>query len=253
MQEKTNFSATKVLKNLYKPKLYPSKCIDPLARSWRQSLCADSHHTELLLRTYLSPFLSCCTLSYWGRSHCSFKSALFFYYILAFPWNHFFFFDIWNFFISSPNTFQNPEWVSFSLKHKSAQQREKCKFTRAAKGIRSCYLVRSFYSSLWAAGLERKGARGVGSDRGIDSFSLALGAALPKLHTLPEFHPPLCPCPLSSTALPDSLQPSIYTECCVSSAPLENMSFVKQGLRPLSQSSTTSDMPYMLWGWLVTA
>lgn len=164
-----------------------------------------------------------------------------------------FFFDIWNFFISSPNTFQNPEWVSFSLKHKSAQQREKCKFTRAAKGIRSCYLVRSFYSSLWAAGLERKGARGVGSDRGIDSFSLALGAALPKLHTLPEFHPPLCPCPLSSTALPDSLQPSIYTECCVSSAPLENMSFVKQGLRPLSQSSTTSDMPYMLWGWLVTA
>lgn len=39
---------------------------------------------------------------------------------------------------------------------------------------------------------------------------------------------------------------------CVSSAPLENTSFFKQGPRPLSRSSTTSDMPYMLWGWLVT-
>lgn len=31
------------------------------------------------------------------------------------------------------------------------------------KGIQSCHLICSFYSSLWAAGVERKGARGMGS------------------------------------------------------------------------------------------
>lgn len=161
-------------------------------------------------------------------------------------WIMWVFFYIWNFFMSFQNTFQNPEWMSFSPKHKLTQQREKCKFTHAARTFRDPTSSVIFIPlSGWQSWIDREPEGWEAAGAGIPPWVLELHSLMWAAY----LDSSLCPVLVCSAPLhcPTAFSPGV----CAHKAECHLLAG-DTGLCLLGGSQHNIwhkvDMPHMLWG-----